>query len=179
MTGLQARPGGTLVERAIGYLGSGPADSSAIARDVLGLGVVPAAVADRVAVALLGSHPRVRRLPAGHWDLVRHQGGSPALDDVSFAVVDVETTGTRPRRGDRVVEIAIVSVADGTAEPVFESLLNPERPIPPLTRSLTRITDAMVRDRPVFGEIADEVVAALAGRVFVAHNVRFDWAFVT
>lgn len=179
MTGLQPRPSGTLVERAMGYLGSGPAHSSSIARDVLGLGAVPEVVAERIAVALLGSHPRIGRLPDMRWHLVRHTAGSPALDEVSFAVVDVETTGTSPRRGDRVVEIAIVSLAGGEVKPVFESLVNPERPIPPFTRSLTRITDEMVRDRPVFAEIAEQVVAALAGRVFVAHNVRFDWAFVT
>jgi DNA polymerase-3 subunit epsilon len=60
----------------------------------------------------------------------------------------------------------------------LEALVNPERPIPQFVSSLTRITDEMVRDRPAFRDIADDVLAALAGRVFVAHNVRFDWGFL-
>jgi DNA polymerase-3 subunit epsilon len=175
---LTARPDGTLVDRAIGYLDGGPADSLAIARDVLGLRAATHAIADRLAVALLGAHPRVRRLPDRRWDLVAFAAGSPALDACTFAVVDVETTGTRPRGGDRVIEIAIATVSGSRVELAFESLIDPEQPIPPFARSLTRITDDMVSGQPVFGEIAEDVVAALAGRVFVAHNVRFDWGFV-
>jgi DNA polymerase-3 subunit epsilon len=93
-------------------------------------------------------------------------------------VVDVETTGTRAGHGDRVTEIAVVAVHEGNVQVAFASLVNPERAIPSFVTQLTQITDAMVRDQPTFGELADEVLAALAGRVFVAHNVRFDWGFV-
>jgi DNA polymerase III subunit epsilon len=62
---------------------------------------------------------------------------------------------------------------------VFESLVNPGRPIPPAICAITNITNAMVRDAPRFAEVSDRVVEALAGRVFVAHNARFDWNFVT
>jgi DNA polymerase-3 subunit epsilon len=179
VTGLTSLPTGTLVDRAIGYLQEGPADSVAIAHNVLGLRSASRAVAERVTVALLGAHPRVRRLPDSRWDLVAFSGGSPALDACTFAVVDVETTGTRPRSGDRIIEIAIATVTNGRAELALDRLVNPECPIPTFTRRLTGITDDMVRDKQVFGEIANDVVAALAGRVFVAHNMRFDWAFVS
>ena len=179
MAGLTSLPSGTLVDRAIGYLRAGPADSLAIARDILGLRSASRAVAERVAVVLLGPHPRVRRLPDGRWNLVAFSAGSPALDACTFAVVDVETTGTRPRGGDRVIEIAVATVTGGRVELAFERLVNPERPISTFARSLTGITDDMVRDKQVFDEIANDVVAALAGRVFVAHNMRFDWAFVS
>jgi DNA polymerase-3 subunit epsilon len=61
---------------------------------------------------------------------------------------------------------------------VLESLVNPGRPIPPAVCAITNITNDMVREAPVFADIAERVVAALAGRVFVAHNARFDWNFV-
>ena len=53
-----------------------------------------------------------------------------------------------------------------------------QRPIQRIVSRVTHITDRMVRDQPTFHEIADDVMAALAGRVFVAHNARFDWVFV-
>jgi DNA polymerase-3 subunit epsilon len=62
---------------------------------------------------------------------------------------------------------------------VFESLVNPGFSIPNRVAQITGITDAMVRRSPLFDDIADQVVAALAGRVFVAHNARFDWAFLS
>jgi DNA polymerase III subunit epsilon len=70
-------------------------------------------------------------------------------------------------------------VVQGTRrEVVFDSLVNPGRPIPGRIQELTGISDAMVKDAPSFSDIADGVVDALAGRVFVAHNARFDWGFV-
>jgi DNA polymerase-3 subunit epsilon len=176
--GLHAHPTGTLVDKALHYLQQGPADSGTIARDLIGLGRAPALVADRIAVALLGADPRVRRLGDGKWALAQMSLGSPKLSDCAFAVVDVETTGNRAANGDRIVEIAVVAVTGEKVEPIYHSLVNPERRISTFTSSLTRITEEMVRDQPVFREIADDVMAALAGRVFVAHNVRFDWVFV-
>ncbi|UCG86150.1 MAG: 3'-5' exonuclease [Gemmatimonadota bacterium] len=176
--GLQGHPGGSLVDRALEYLTTGPADSTTLAREALGLRHGPPVVADRVAVALLGADPRVRRLGDGRWALAQLSLGSPKLSDCAFAVVDVETTGNSAGRGDKIVEIAIAAVTGCRIELLYHSLVNPERPIPHFTAALTRITSAMVQDQPTFGEIADDVMAALAGRVFVAHNARFDWLFV-
>ena len=99
-------------------------------------------------------------------------------DAVDFIVVDVETTGTGAVRGDRVTEVAAVHVKGSAVEPVFQSLVNPGRPIPYFITSLTGIDDAMVRDAPTFADIAGELAAHLAGRVFVAHNAAFDWNFL-
>jgi DNA polymerase-3 subunit epsilon len=101
------------------------------------------------------------------------------LADVRFAVVDVETTGMRARHDDRITEIAIVHVDGPRIALAFDSLVNPGRPIPYRIQQLTGISDAQVSRAPRFEEIADQVVAALAGRVFVAHNARFDWGFVS
>jgi DNA polymerase-3 subunit epsilon len=139
----------------------------------------PAPICDRVAVALLGADPRVRQLADGRWALVPEAQWSPLLDDCAFAVVDVETTGMRVIGGDRITEIAVVVVHGARREIVFESLVNPERPIPRGIRSFTHITNEMVRAAPRFEDVAERLLAALAGRVFVAHNARFDWNFVT
>lgn len=104
---------------------------------------------------------------------------SVPLASLRFAVVDVETTGGRPTHGDRITEIAIVRVHDGEIVDVYETLVNPECSIPPMITQITRITAQMVRDKPVFAGIAQEVVSRLDGHVFVAHNAMFDWRFVT
>lgn len=104
---------------------------------------------------------------------------SPRLSGLSYTVVDVETTGGSPVRGDRITEIAAVVVRDGRVGEVFETLVNPERPIPIWVTRLTRISDGMVRGQPTFRELYPRVAAALAADVFVAHNAAFDWRFVS
>jgi len=179
MIGVAMHPDSTLVDRVLVHLRGGPAGAPTLCRDVLGLANAPDAVSDRLAVALLGADPRVRQLPDGRWAMVPEAQGSPLLEECAFAVVDVETTGMRPNDTDRITEIAIAVVCGGRSEVVFQSLVNPGRPIPPAVCAITQITDAMVRDAPTFADIADQVVAVLAGRVFVAHNARFDWGFVS
>jgi DNA polymerase-3 subunit epsilon len=177
--GIRFVAGGTLVDRALELLGAGPTDSATVVRDVMGLSRFQQGVAERLAVALLGADPRVQRLGDGRWVLVSEAYASPRLRDCTFAVVDVETTGSRPGKGDRVVEIAVATVSGDRVTLVLDALVNPKRPIPYRVTSLTRITAAMLRDKPPFDGIAQQVVTSLAGRVFVAHNLRFDWRFVT
>jgi len=176
--GLRVQPAGTLVDKVLDAIREGPMDSESIARDVLGLSGAPRVVSDRVLVALIGSDPRASRLADGRWAIANATFESPKISDCVFAVVDVETTGLSAGNGDRIVEIAIVAATKTTIELAFESLVNPERPVGEFTSELTQITDEMVKDAPTFAEIADDVMAALAGRVFVAHNVSFDWGFV-
>jgi DNA polymerase-3 subunit epsilon len=180
VSGLTALPSSSLVNRAAAYLEAGPASSIALVRDVLGLGATPRALAARIAHALVGGDPRVAQTPEGRWTLAvtASDAASPTLDACRFAVVDVETTGTNARAGGRIVEIAVV-VLDGSEPRVaFHSLVNPGVPLSPFVTRLTGISDAVVRGAPRFEEIADGVLAALAGTVFVAHSVRFDWGFV-
>jgi DNA polymerase III subunit epsilon len=104
--------------------------------------------------------------------------GTP-FADVPFLVVDVETTGIGARAGDRVTEVAAVLVNGGEIREVFSSLVNPGRPIPSFITRLTGIDDAMVRTAPRFREIAGDLAQQMVGRVFVAHNARFDWNFLS
>lgn len=89
-----------------------------------------------------------------------------------LAFVDIETTGG-PAQRESITEIGIVQVdADGVRE--WSTLVRPESRIPDYIQRLTGIDDAMVGAAPRFAEIADEVFDRLDGRLFVAHNARFD-----
>lgn len=94
-----------------------------------------------------------------------------------FAIVDLETTGGIPKR-DKITEIAII-VHDGESViDEFQSLVNPERSIPPEITRITGITNEMVSEAPKFYEIAREVIEKTEECIFVAHNVRFDYSFL-
>ncbi|HWA16907.1 MAG TPA: 3'-5' exonuclease [Gemmatimonadales bacterium] len=173
-------PQRTLADRAMDLmLATGPCDAERLASEIMGLRAASRAVSERLAVALLAADPRVRQLEDGRWALVAEAHGSPLIETCSFAVVDCETTGSRAQTSDRITEVAIVVVHGARREMVFESLVNPGFSIPWRVAQLTGINDAMVRRAPLFDDIADQVVTALAGRVFVAHNARFDWAFLS
>ncbi len=103
---------------------------------------------------------------------------SRPLHTLPYLVVDVETTGGQPSGADRVTEIAAVLVDGDETTLAFHSLIDPQRPIPWTITRLTGIDDAMVRGKPTFRDIAGELAAHLVGRVFVAHNARFDLGFL-
>lgn len=94
-----------------------------------------------------------------------------------YAVVDLETTGGIPKR-DKITEIAIIVFDGNEIIQEFQSLINPERSIPPNITRITGITNAMVEDAPKFYEVAKQVVEMTEGCIFVAHNVRFDYQFL-
>ena len=99
------------------------------------------------------------------------------LLDAPLAIVDVETTGAHPA-WDRVTEIAVIEVRDGEVASEWSTLVNPRTSIPPAIQALTGITNAMVADAPAFGELAPGLHERLEGRIFVAHNARFDYGFL-
>jgi DNA polymerase-3 subunit epsilon len=177
--GLTAFPERTLAERAMLLLAGGPCGSDRLATEIMGLRQAPPLIAERLALALLGPDPRVRQLSDGRWALIAEAQRSPLLEECAFAVVDVETTGMRADGPDRITDIAVVLVQGHRVELVFESLVNPGIPIPWRVAALTGITDQLVRRAPQFTAIADRVLGALGGRVFVAHNAGFDWRFLT
>ncbi|HTN45601.1 MAG TPA: exonuclease domain-containing protein [Flavipsychrobacter sp.] len=94
-----------------------------------------------------------------------------------YAIVDIETTGGNAASGS-ITEIAI-AIHDGEKVLHFyETLVNPNRPIPLFIQKLTGITDGMVANAPAFHEVATQVYELLRDKVFVAHNVNFDYSFV-
>ncbi len=99
------------------------------------------------------------------------------LDGMPLAFVDLETTGANPVR-DRITEIGIVEVVEDGSVSEWSTLVNPETPIPGFIQSMTGISDAMVADAPTFECLAAEVIERLQGRLFIAHNARFDYGFL-
>lgn len=95
-----------------------------------------------------------------------------------YVVIDVETTGNTPARGDRIIQIGAVVVENNTIVERFSSFINPEVPIPPFIEQLTGINDDMVADAPLFDEVAPTLLTMLEGAYFVAHNVLFDLNFI-
>ncbi len=99
------------------------------------------------------------------------------LLDAPLAIVDLETTGAHSS-WDRVTEIAVVEVDGGRIASEWSTLVNPGTSIPPTIQALTGITNDMVADAPAFEDLAASLYERLEGRVFVAHNARFDYGFL-
>ncbi len=95
-----------------------------------------------------------------------------------YAVVDLETTGGLPKR-DKITEVAIILFDGKEIVEEYQSLVNPERSIPPSISRITGITNDMVAEAPKFYEIAKRVIELTEGAIFVAHNVRFDYQFLS
>jgi len=94
-----------------------------------------------------------------------------------FAIVDIETTGDHAG-ANGITEIAIVLHDGKKIEGKFSTLVNPGIPIQKYVQSLTGITDEMVATAPPFNSLAENIFNLLKDRVFVAHNVNFDYSFV-
>lgn len=93
-----------------------------------------------------------------------------------LAFVDLETTGATAT-ADRITEIGIVEVDESGANE-WSTLINPEKWISEFISSLTGITNQMVAHAPTFAQVATELQKRLVGRIFIAHNARFDHAFL-
>lgn len=96
---------------------------------------------------------------------------------MEFAVVDIETTGSTPQ-SHGITEIAIVIHNGVMVTGKYVTLINPRQKIPPFIVNMTGISDAMVANAPLFEEVAPQIFNLLNGRIFVAHNVSFDYSFI-
>jgi len=97
-------------------------------------------------------------------------------DYPDLAFVDIETTGSNFDR-DRITEIGIKLVS-GDHQETWESLINPGTFIPQNIQALTGIRPEMVLHQPPFDELARQILEKLEGKIFVAHNARFDYGFL-
>ncbi|MBC8035561.1 MAG: GIY-YIG nuclease family protein, partial [Chitinophagaceae bacterium] len=96
---------------------------------------------------------------------------------MSYAIVDIETTGGYAG-ANGITEIAIILFDGSKTEGKFHTLINPGIPVPRYISSLTGITNEMLYDQPSFEKVAGNIYNLLEGRIFVAHNVNFDYSFI-
>ncbi|MFZ9387117.1 MAG: exonuclease domain-containing protein [Chitinophagaceae bacterium] len=94
-----------------------------------------------------------------------------------YAIVDIETTGSYAA-ANGITEIAVYLTDGKAVTGTYQTLVNPGQPIPPYISAMTGITDKMVEKAPRFEEVAENIYNLLQDRIFIAHNVSFDYSFV-
>ncbi|MGM0839839.1 MAG: ATP-dependent DNA helicase DinG [Bacillota bacterium] len=95
-----------------------------------------------------------------------------------LVVIDLETTGNSPKKGEKIIQLSAVIIENGKIIDQYTSFVSPGKPIPAFIEELTGINDEMVKDAPAFHEIAPKILELLDHGVFVAHNVQFDLSFL-
>ena len=154
-----------------------PTPSHLIGMRVLNLKLRDRREMRRVVRRLLCQDSRFQEVHAGHWEALNHDYGSQSLEEAEFRVLDLEVTGSDPKRNG-IIDVAVFRVRGNRVEPLFSSLLDPGIPIPPSIQRLTGIADEMVQGAPTFTEILPDLLGALEDGVFVAHNAAFDYHFL-
>lgn len=122
---------------------------------------------------------RVSAPPATRWEEQRSldELGRP-LRDLTFTVVDLETTGGSAAAGSMITEIGAVKVRGGEVLGEFQTLVNPHTQIPAFIAVLTGISNQMVADAPPIESALPAFLEFAEGTVLVAHNAPFDIGFL-
>lgn len=116
--------------------------------------------------------------------LYEHQGKfiyKTAIQPLShgkFCIMDIETNGSKPTRGDTIIELGAVMYQDGHIIDTFESFVQCDK-IPPTIQELTGISLEDTKDAPSLKEVMYQFKSFLGDAVFVAHDVRFDYKFTS
>jgi DNA polymerase III subunit epsilon len=100
------------------------------------------------------------------------------MGDSTVIVLDFETSGLSPRRGDRAIEIGAVLVAGNRIGDRFQSLINPGMVVSPFIEQLTGISNAMLVDAPSGAEVMARFLQFIGNHPLVAHNAPFDGRFL-
>lgn len=167
-----------LVNETIALLKSGGGSVSAVkvVDHVMKISKPEPGLAKLLVADLIESDPRLS-LTEDAVELVENGTANRKLNETDYVVFDLETTGAKSPPC-RVTEIGAFRVKNGKIDGEFQTLVNPETPIPEFITGLTNITDAMVKDAPKFSEIATDFMEFVGDSVLVAHNAAFDMRFL-
>lgn len=105
---------------------------------------------------------------------------SATLDEVCFAVMDVETTGFNYKKGDEIIAVGAVIIEGGEIrrDKTFHELVFPNRHVSDEIHELTGIQREMLLGAPSFLEIVQPFLAFIGSSVIIGHNIHFDLAFI-
>lgn len=155
----------------------GSASASDIADIVLRISNLKADLAVLIVAELIRDDFRLCVRDGGTVELICDDTESRLLKEVDFVVVDLETTGAKAPPC-RVTEIGAYRISKGKIVEEFQTLVNPEIPIPPFIVNLTGINNQMVKDAPCFADVAPRWLDFAGDAVLVAHNASFDVRFL-
>jgi len=100
------------------------------------------------------------------------------IEEFNLVFLDLETTGLDAVRGDAICEIGALKVKERNVVDKFETLVNPKRAIPEEAFRIHKISDADVKDAPIFEAVADKLVSFMKDSIVLAYNAEFDLGFV-
>jgi DNA polymerase III epsilon subunit family exonuclease len=151
----------------------GSASATEVASLVLNLPEVDGELASLLVADLIKEDHRLRFRDDQRVELSCDDAERRVLRESDFVAVDLETTGAKTPPG-RIMEIGAYRVQGGRVRAEFQTLVNPEAPIPPFISRLTGITEEMVRHAPLFSDIVTDWLEFAGDAVLVAHNSHFD-----
>src|SRR5215204_3165095 len=155
----------------------GRAPASEIADAVFKLSHIDDELAGLLVADLIRNDRRFKIVENNTIELQEDDRQSRLLKDLDFVVVDVEATGAKTPP-NRLIELGAYRIRGGRVVDKFVSLVNPEIPIPRFVATLTGISNDMVRDAPVFADVAPRWLDFVSDSVLVAHNAPFDTSFL-
>jgi DNA polymerase III epsilon subunit family exonuclease len=169
----------TLVQDTIDLLtcSGGRAAASEIVDAVFKLSHIDDELAGLLVADLIRNDRRFKLIENNTVELLKDDSHLRLLKELDFVVVDVEATGAKTPP-NRLIELGAYRIRAGRIVDKFLSLVNPEIPIPRFVASLTGISNDMVREAPVFADVAPKWLDFVSDSVLVAHNAPFDTSFL-
>ena len=169
----------TLVQDTIDLLtcSGGRAAASEIVDAVFKLSHIDDELAGLLVADLIRNDRRFKIIENNTVELLQDDSHLRLLKELDFVVVDVEATGAKTPP-NRLIELGAYRIRGARVVDKFVTLVNPEIPIPRFVASLTGISNDMVKDAPVFADVAPRWLDFVSDSVLVAHNAPFDTSFL-
>jgi DNA polymerase III epsilon subunit family exonuclease len=169
----------TLVQETIDLLRDcgGRANAAEIVDAVFKVSHIDEELAGLLVADLVKGDRRFKLIDSKTIELQEDDVETRLLRDLDFVVVDLEATGAK-MPPNRVIELGAYRISQGRIVDKFLTLVNPEIPIPRFVISLTGISNEMVKNAPVFADVAPRWLDFVSDAVLIAHNAPFDTSFL-